>query len=104
MEEPVSEVLLEEGRVKALKTAGKEHAFQLIYSALGCRHRSSLADGLGADIDEGGAVVVGTHQCTSVAGLYAAGDVVAGLNQICVAQAQAAIAATDIHNQLRHRR
>lgn len=34
-------------------------------------------------------------------GLYAAGDVVRGLNQIAVATAEAAVAATDIHNRLR---
>jgi hypothetical protein len=34
-------------------------------------------------------------------GLYAAGDLVRGLNQVVVAAAEAAIAATDIHNKLR---
>lgn len=101
IEHPVSEVLIENDRVTALKTAGGTHQFDLIYSALGCEHRSNLAGGLGAEIDAGGAVVVAEHQRTSISGLYAAGDVVAGLNQICVAQAQAAIAATDIHNRLR---
>ena len=38
---------------------------------------------------------------TGVPGLYAAGDVVRGLNQIAVATAEAAVAATDIHNRLR---
>jgi thioredoxin reductase (NADPH) len=37
---------------------------------------------------------------TSIDGLYAAGDVVHGLNQICVATGQAAIAATAIHHYL----
>ena len=36
----------------------------------------------------------------SVPGLYVAGDVVEGLNQIAVAESQAAIAATAIHNRL----
>jgi thioredoxin reductase (NADPH) len=36
-----------------------------------------------------------------VPGLYAAGDVVAGLNQLSVATGHAAIAATHIHNDLR---
>ena len=44
---------------------------------------------------------VDLHQATSVPGLYAAGDVVRGLNQIAVATAEAAVAATDIHNRLR---
>ena len=38
---------------------------------------------------------------TDVSGLYAAGDVVQGLDQISVACGQAAIAATAIHNRLR---
>ena len=37
---------------------------------------------------------------TSVPGLYAAGDVVAALNQVSVAVGHAAIAATHIHNSL----
>jgi thioredoxin reductase (NADPH) len=41
------------------------------------------------------------HQQTTVEGLYAAGDLVRGLNQINVAQAEGAIAATDIYNRLR---
>jgi thioredoxin reductase (NADPH) len=40
------------------------------------------------------------HRRTTIAGLYAAGDVVDELNQISVAMGHAAIAATDIHNQL----
>jgi thioredoxin reductase (NADPH) len=45
--------------------------------------------------------VVNAHQMTSVAGLYAAGDVVRALNQIAVATGEAAVAVTDIHNRLR---
>jgi thioredoxin reductase (NADPH) len=38
---------------------------------------------------------------TTVEGLYAAGDLVRGLNQMTVAEAEAAVAATGIHNRLR---
>ncbi|MFN4922155.1 hypothetical protein [Bradyrhizobium sp.] len=38
---------------------------------------------------------------TSVPNVWAAGDVVKGLDQIIVAQAQAAVACTQIHNDLR---
>lgn len=48
-----------------------------------------------------GALLVNPHQETSVSGLYAAGDLVRGLNQVIVAAAEAAIGATDIHNKLR---
>jgi thioredoxin reductase (NADPH) len=55
---------------------------------------------LGADTDADGALLTDAHQRTSVVGLWAAGDVVSGLNQLAVAFGQAAIAATDIHRQL----
>ena len=47
-----------------------------------------------------GSLIVNKRQETSVRGLYAAGDIVSGLNQICVAESQAAIAATAIHEKL----
>jgi thioredoxin reductase (NADPH) len=40
---------------------------------------------------------------TTVPRLYAAGDVVRGLNQVVVAATESAIAATDTHNKLRER-
>ena len=75
--------------------------FATLYPVLGCRIRSELAIALGARTTEGGDIVVDSHQQTSVPGLYAAGDVVAALNQLSVAVGHAAIAATDIHNSLR---
>ena len=60
-----------------------------------------IAADLGASLDESGALRVNLHQQTSVPGIYAAGDNVRGLNQVVVAAAEAAVAATDIHNQLR---
>jgi thioredoxin reductase (NADPH) len=68
---------------------------------LGCRIRSELAVALGARATEGGDIIVDAHQETSVPGLYAAGELVAALNQLSVAVGHAAIAATDIHNSLR---
>jgi thioredoxin reductase (NADPH) len=44
--------------------------------------------------------VVSDHFETTVPGLFAAGDVASGLNQINVAAGQAAIAATEVHNRL----
>ena len=74
--------------------------FDYLYLALGCDMQSRLALGCGAAHDAANNVVVDAHQQTSVDGLYAAGDVVRGLNQIAVAAAEAAIAATAIHNRL----
>lgn len=74
--------------------------FDVLYPALGITHASQLATALGAQAQEDGQLVVDDHFETTVPGLYAAGDVAAGLNQINVAAGQAAIAATAIHNRL----
>ena len=89
---------VEGDRIAALRTGGVEYQFDTMYSALGLTVRSELALALGAEHDGNGALVVDAHNQTSVAGLYAAGDTVAGLNQIVVAMGQAAIATTAIHN------
>ena len=99
--DPVSRVVLEGDRIAALEIDGDEHRFDTLYSALGCRVRSGLARDLGAACNEIGSLKVDEHQRTSVPGLYAAGDVVASLNQIGVAMGQAEVAATAIHNALR---
>lgn len=86
-----------------LRTPGEATRFDVWYVALGCAPRTTLLANLNPALDESGALRVSAHQETSVAGLYAAGDVVRGLNQIIVAEAEGAIAATDIHNKLRAR-
>ncbi|MDO5215676.1 NAD(P)/FAD-dependent oxidoreductase [Legionella pneumophila] len=73
--------------------------FDSLYSAMGCKKNNDLAQSLNAKIKKG-ELIVDTHQQTSVKGLFVAGDIVSGLNQICVAQAQGAIAATAIHKRL----
>ena len=90
---------IEGDRIAALRAGGEEHRFDTLYSALGLKVRSDLALALGAEHDETGSLVVDEHNRTTVPGLYAAGDVVRGLNQIVVAMGHAAVAATDIHNR-----
>ena len=80
--------------------AGGEAVFDTAYLAFGLISRARLATGLGAKVNDAGCLIVDPHQHTTVHGLYAAGDVVRGLNQISIAQAEGAIAATDIHNRL----
>ena len=80
---------------------GPSRTFDHLYLALGCEPQSALATSCGAKRDREGNLVVDLHQMTSVDGLFAAGDVVRGLNQIAVAVGEAAIAATAIHNRLR---
>jgi thioredoxin reductase (NADPH) len=89
------------GRRIALKFAdGSMREFDTVYPMLGCQVQSQLAKALGAECTEGGDLLVDAHQCTSVPGLYAIGDVVSDINQISVGAGHAAIAATAIHNRL----
>lgn len=97
----VDKVEIERDRVVALGWGGVRNAFDYVYSALGTSANVDLARALGAEISDEGCMVVDDHQATAIPGLYAAGDMVKGLNQIAVATAEAAIAATAIHNRLR---
>ncbi|MBT3069893.1 NAD(P)/FAD-dependent oxidoreductase [Rhodomicrobium sp. Az07] len=85
--------------IEALGYDGAVRRFDIVYSAIGCDYRSGLATALGAEADEAGALKVAAHAETTVPGLYAAGDVTEGLNQIVVGMGQAARAATHIHNR-----
>jgi thioredoxin reductase (NADPH) len=84
-----------------VRTGGGAETFDCLYLALGCDPAGSLARQWGAAHDEEGALIVDAHQQTSIRGLYAAGDLVRGLNQIAVATGEAAIAACAMHNVLR---
>lgn len=77
--------------------------FDVVYPALGCRPRNGLARSLGLGIDLDGKVEPTAPFGTAVGGLYAAGDLVEGLDQISVAIGHGAIAATKAHNWLRSR-
>lgn len=101
VETTIDNVKIRNDRVIALGWNGQLQSFDVVYSALGTSPHSALAVDLEADVDGTGRLVVDSHQTTSIPGLYAAGDVVRGLNQIAVATAEAAVAATDIHNRLR---
>jgi thioredoxin reductase (NADPH) len=99
VEEPIAALDVQDGRIAAMRTGGGlELRFDLLYSALGLTYRTGLAAGLGARQDASGALLVDARNRTSVKGLYAAGDIVRGLDQIVVGMGHAAIAATRIHN------
>src|SRR5215212_21304 len=95
---PVIDVERKGELIEALLRDGTRREFDVIYPVMGCEVRSDLATKLGARANETGCVHVDDGQNTSVAGLYAAGDVVSDLHQISVALGHAAIAATKIHN------
>jgi thioredoxin reductase (NADPH) len=102
LEAPIERVVLDAEKISALCFAAETtRGFDAVYSALGVTPHTRLAVRAGARLDEGGRLVVSEHQETSVEGLYAAGDVVRGLNQISTAEGEGAIAATAIHNRLR---
>lgn len=90
----------EDRQVEVTTVQGARHCFDIFYSSLGSHMCSELAVGLGAEIDEQGALCVDAHRSTTVAGLYAVGDVVNSLKQISVATGEAAICATAVHNSL----
>ncbi len=97
----VGSVSMDSDGVTALSVEdAKTHRFDAIYSAFGTTSQTMLAMGLGARMDNSNRLFVDAHQATSVDGLYAAGDLVRGLNQISVAEGEAATAATAIHNRL----
>ena len=101
IDEPVRQFDLADGAIEAWHMeSGDKHSFDAVYSALGRDIRSQLAQAIGADVDAEGALIVDGHQRTNVPGLYATGDAVKGLAQVSVATGQAAIAATDMNNQL----
>ncbi len=81
-------------------TAEGHHAFDSIYPALGSDTHVQLAEQLGASLNEQRCIGVDSHQRTSVPGLYAAGDVVIGLDQISHAMGDGGVAATTIRNDL----
>jgi thioredoxin reductase (NADPH) len=85
-------------------TAQGRLAFDSAYPALGLHMRSELAVAAGAKATEDGCLVVDRHLETAVPGLFAAGDVVIGLDQISHAMGQAGVAATAIRNHLAEER
>jgi len=93
-----------EGDRIALDTAHGRMTFDSLYPALGSRIRSDLAVAAGAAATDDGCLEVDDHQRTSIPGLFAAGDVVKGLDQISNAMGQAGVASTTIRNMLSEQR
>ncbi len=94
---------IENGQL-VVDTANGRMAFDSIYPALGSVVRSGLAEKVGARLSESGCILTGDHQETSMPGLFAAGDVVKGLDQISHAMGEAGVAATAIRNRLAEER
>lgn len=96
---PHMEISLSGGRI-CVAHAQEASLCDSLYCALGLRVHNACALQLGARCDDDGYVLVDAHGASTVPGLYAAGDVAQGLNQIAVATGHAAIAATAMHRAL----
>jgi len=81
-------------------TADGHFTFDSVYPALGSDTHVQLADMVGAALSPDCCITVDTKQRTNVPGLYAAGDVVKGLDQISHAMGEGGVAATTIRNDL----
>ena len=81
-------------------TAEGHYTFDTVYPALGSDTHTQLAEMVGAKLASDGCILCDDHQRSSVSGLYAAGDVVHGLDQISHAMGEGGVAATTIRNDL----
>ena len=96
---PAEGVAISDGFI-VVETAEGPHAYDSVYPALGSDTHTQLGEMLGAALAEDGCFLCDDHQRTSVPGLYAAGDVVHGLDQISHAMGEGGVAATTIRNDL----
>jgi len=83
-----------------VETAEGTYTFDTVYPALGSDPHVLLAQAVGAALGEKGCITVDRHQRTNIPGVYAAGDVVIGLDQISHAMGEGGVAATTIRNDL----
>jgi thioredoxin reductase (NADPH) len=81
-------------------TAEGHYTFDSVYPALGSDTHTQLAEMVGASLGKDGCIAVDSHQRCSIPGVYAAGDVVIGLDQISHAMGEGGVAATTIRNDL----
>jgi thioredoxin reductase (NADPH) len=83
-----------------IETVQGTYTFDSVYPALGSDTHTQLAEMVGASLSDDACIKVDDHQRCNVPGLYAAGDVVLGLDQISHAMGEGGVAATTIRNDL----
>jgi len=88
------------GNCIVVETAEGTFSFDSVYPALGSDTHTQLGEMVGARLADDGCFLSDDHQRTSVRDLYAAGDVVHGLDQIGHAMGEGGVAATTIRNDL----
>lgn len=101
VDSPVAQLSPSEDGLAVRLADGTRLRFDVLYPAFGCVPRSELVGQLGLELTEEGCIQTDAHQALALPGLYAAGDVVDGLDQISVAMGHGAIAATRAHSHLR---
>lgn len=91
----------EAGMFVSIEGEAEPRRFDTLYPAFGSTPRSELAAMLGPLTDPNGCIPFSAFSDGLLPGVYAAGDVIEGLDQISVAMGQGAMAATRLHNWLR---
>lgn len=104
----VEEILGDERRVSGLRLrtakdgSTRDLPVDAVFVAVGQSAVADLARSLGADLDEGGFVRVDRAMRTSVPRVYAAGDLVGGLQQIVTAIGEGSVAAMSAFEDISH--
>jgi thioredoxin reductase len=92
-EEPALELVGSRGDLRALRLAGGDSIeCQLGFFSIAHHPLTGLGEQLGCDRDQDGYLVVDANGATTVAGVFAAGDVTPGLQLVQVAAAGGAVA------------
>lgn len=90
-----------DGMTIYLDGSDEAHRFDLMVPGLGVTPRSELAAALGVPVNAQGCITAAALDDSTVPGVWAAGDVLEGLDQVSAAIGHGAIAATRAHNWLR---
>jgi thioredoxin reductase (NADPH) len=101
LDSPMAQATATQAGMEVRLADGRRLRFDVLYPALGSVPQSDLARQLQLELTEEGCIPADADQALSIPGLYAAGDVVDGLDQISVAIGHGAMAATRAHNDLR---
>jgi len=90
------------GRVSGgVLSTGERVKFQRLFFTIGVQRTTTLAEDLGCEVDpEKPDVVVNEHRRTTVEGVWAVGDLVAGAQLAITSAADGAIAAIDLNKSL----
>jgi thioredoxin reductase (NADPH) len=97
---PIESIVPGDEQIAVTIADGTTIEFDSLYPALGSDTHTSLAEMVGAALSKDCCIVTDEHQRTNIDGVYAAGDIVKGLDQISNAMGQGGIASTTIRNDL----